>query len=285
MPLYSQVLVEDLAATGPKEKRPGVVADLRLRAVQRKVKGVGTSKKTAVSDEDQMQQREQIELLKRQKRAQDARLGRLVAMEEVVDNADAVAAAAISGKTGTKTNLELEFEAVQARAIQAAREKRREFTLASSSRMRATGHVYEEDKVLESSMAEVELRLEAFRTYKLNVPARDAYREQTQESLKRVFYFSAETAKEQDFFIYGIQNSGAKHPYSVDASGCSLSEVAASGLGLMMSTPMNQLTALHMRDVMITSSGWRFMCDGLRLSRTLAVLDISFARMSKMIIR
>ena len=280
MPLYSQVLIEDLAAMGPKQKQPGVVADLRARAVQRRVKGVITSKKINVSEEEQMQQREQIELMKRKQKAQDIRLGRLIAEDEVADKVDDRVTAATFGKTGTKTNLELEFEAVQARAIQAAREKRRELTLASSSRMRAVGHVYEDANDVKSSMAEVELRLEAFQTYKLNIPSRDAYQEHTQEALKKVFYFAAGNAKDQDFFIYGLQNSGTKEPYSVDASGCRLSEVAASGLGLMMSTPLNQLTVLNARDVLITSSGWRFMCDGLRLTRTLALLDISFARMS-----
>ncbi len=277
MSLYSQELVEDFTTENFKQKRTGAVADLRARAVQRKVKGISVSSSAVMSDEEQMALKEQIETMKRNKKLMDLRLGRVIA--EAADQPDSTAVLAVApGRTGTKTNAELEFEAVQTRAIQAAREKKRELTLASSSRLRALGHVHEENIESEMSMAQNELRLEAFRSYKLNIPSRDAYCEQIQEALKKTFYFAAGTTQEQHFVLFALQNCGVQEPYILDIVGCSLSEKAGSSLGLMMGTPMNQLTALHARDFMISLSSWRFVCDGLRLSRTLSVFDISFAR-------
>jgi hypothetical protein len=277
MSLYSQELVEDFTTDNFKQKRTGAVADLRARAVQRKVKGISTSSRAVMSDDEQMALKEQVETMKRNKKLMDLRLGRVI--EEVADQPDPTAAPAVAlGRTGTKTNAELEFEAVQTRAIQAAREKKREVTLASSSRLRALGHVYEENIESEMSIAQNELRLEAFRSYKLNIPSRDSYCEQIQEALKKTFYFAAGTTQEQHFVLFALQNCGVQEPYILDIVGCSLSERAGSSLGMMMGTPMNQLTALHARDFMIPLSSWRFLCDGLRLSRTLSVFDISFAR-------
>jgi hypothetical protein len=276
LPLYSQELIDSFVTDKFKQKRPGVVADLRARAAQRQAKGA--KKEAALSEEEVMAQKEKLEVMRRNKKAMDLRLGRLIATEEA-DKAGSTAILSVApGKTGTKTNAELEFEAIQLRAIQAARETRLENALASSSRLRAVGHVYENNESEEGGMAQVELRLEAFRSYKLNVPHCDAHCEQIQGALKSTFYFSAFSSQEHDFFVYALRNCSVKEPYILDMSGCSLSETAGSGIGLMMSTPMNQLTALHARDVMISFSSWRFMCDGIRISRTLAVLDISFAR-------
>jgi hypothetical protein len=275
MPLYSQEIIEDFTTEKFKQKRPGVVADLRARAVQRKVKG-SKSGNAVLSEEEQMELKERIEIMKRNKKAMDLRFGRLI-VEDDADKASTILSAAL-GKTATKTNAELEFEAIQARAIQVDRENRRELVLASSSRLRPVGHVYKETNDLEFSMSDMELRLEALRSYNLNMSSRDAYNEQIQEALKRTFYFSAGNTQEKDFFVYALQNCGIKEPYILDVNGCSVSEMAGSGLGLMMSTPMNQLTALYARDLLIPSSSWRYMCDGIRLSRTLALLDISFAR-------
>jgi hypothetical protein len=277
MPLYSQELVEHFTTDKFKQKRPGVVADIRARAVQQKVKSIGKSTQAnKKSDEEELELRERLEIMKRNKKAMDLRLGRLIVEED--DKADSTVFTAPPRKTGTKTNAELEYEALQSRTIQAAREHRRELALASSSRLRPHGHVYQETKSLESSKAELELRLEALRYYNLKIVSRDAYCEQLQEALKSTYYFAAGNTQEKDFFVYALQNCGIKESYILDANGCSLSQVAGSGFGLMMGTPMNQLTALHARDILIPSSSWRFMCDGLRLSRTLALLDISFAR-------
>jgi hypothetical protein len=275
LPLYSQELIDDFTGDKVNQKRPGVVADLRARAVQRKTNGPSKSAQIAMSDEELMAQKEKLEVMRRNKKAMDMRLGRLIAEEEADTGSTKVLTAAL-GKTATKTNAELEFEALELRAIQTAREKRREAALNSSSRLRAVGH--DNNWSEECGTAQIQLRLEAFRSYKLHVPSRDAHCEQIQGALKRAFYFSACSSQDKDFFIYALQNSSAKEPYILDICGCSLSETAGSGLGLMMSTPMNQLTALHARDCLISSSSWRFMCDGIRMSRTLAVLDISFVR-------
>lgn len=274
LPLYSQELI-DTFTDKFQQKRPGVVADLRARAAQRQAKGA--KKEAALSEEEVMAQKEKLEVMRRNKKAMDLRLGRLIAEEADKAGSTAILSVAI-GKTGTKTNAELEFEAIQLRAIQAARETRLENALASSSRLRAVGHVYENYGSEEGGTAQVELRLEAFRSYKLNIPHGDVHCEQIQGALKNTFYFSASSSQEQDFFVYALRNCSVKEPYILDMCGCSLSETAGSGIGLMMSTPMNQLTALHARDVLISFSSWRFMCDGIRISRTLAVLDISFAR-------
>lgn len=274
LPLYSQELIDSFVTDNVKQKRPGVVADLRARATQRQAKGA--KKEAALSDEEIMAQKEKLEVMRRNKKAMDLRLGRLIATEEADKAGSTTMLSVAQGKTGTKTNAELEFEAIQLRAIQAARETRLEDALASSSRLRAVGHVYEQSE--EGSMAQVELRLEALRSYKLSILYCDAHCEQIQAALKNTFYFSASSSQEQDFFVYALRNCSVKEPYILDMSGCSLSEMAGSGIGLMMSTPMNQLTALHARDVLISFSSWRFMCDGIRISRTLAVLDISFAR-------
>ena len=276
MPLYSQEIIENFTTEKFKQKRPGVVADLRARAVQRKVKGASKSAQAAMSEEEQMEHKERIIIMKRNKKAMDLRLGRSI-VEDDADKTSTILSAA-PGKTATKTNIELEFEAIQSRAIQVARENRRELVLASSSRLRPLGHVYEETNDSEFSMSDLELRLEALRSYNLNISSHDAYYEQIQEALKRTFYFASGNTQEKDFFVYALQNCGIKEPYILDVNGCSLSEMAGSGLGLMMSTPMNQLTALYARDVLIPMSSWRYMCDGIRLSRTLALLDISFSR-------
>jgi hypothetical protein len=277
LPLYSQELIDDFTTDNFKQKRPGVVADLRARAVQRKANVAIKSAQAAMSDEELMAQKEKLELSRRNKLAMDLRLGRLIAEDEGNKAGSTKVLSAAPGKTGTKTNLELEIEAFELRAVQIAREKRLEAALASSSRLRAIGHV--NDNIgSDCSMTQVELRLEAFRSYKLSIPSFDAHCDLIQKALKRTFYFSACSNQEQDFFVYALQNCSVKEPYSVDVSGCSLSETAGSGFGLMMSTPMNQLTALHARHLLVSSSSWRFMCDGIRMSRSLAVLDISFAR-------
>jgi hypothetical protein len=276
MPLYSQELIEEFTTNKLKPKRLGVVADLRARAVQRKANGSSKSAQAVMSDEELMAQKEKIEIAKRNKKAMNLRLGRLIAEEEVDAGSTNVITSAV-GKTGTKTNADLEFEALQLRAIQSAREKCLEAALASSSRLRAVGHVYECTES-ECDMAQVDLRLEAFRSYKLSIPSCNAHCNQIHDALKRTFYFSAATSQDQDFFVYALQNCSSKEPYTLDLSGCSLSETAGSGLGLMMSTPLNQLVALNARDLLISSSSWRFMCDGLRMSRTLSFLDLSYSR-------
>jgi hypothetical protein len=278
--MYSLELIEDITTNQSKKRRPGVVADLRARAVQRKANASNSnlsSSHAAMSEEEQMERRERLELMKKSKNAMDSRLGRLVVVQDE-DSAESRVIAAAAGKTGTKSNLDLEIEAIQARAVQAARAQQRELLLASSSRLRAVGHIPDRTMQRDCSAADIELLLESLRSYNLNIPPRDAICERIQEALKSPFYFAPDTSQEQDFFVYSLQNSGKKAPFIVDLCGCSLSELAGSALGLMMSTPMNQLTALHARNMMISRSSWRFMCDGVRLSQSLSVLDVSFAR-------
>jgi hypothetical protein len=231
-----------------------------------------------MSDEELMARKEQVEIMKRSKKAIDLKLGRSIAEEELVNAASTNVISSAPGKTGPKTNVELEFEALQLKAVQSAREKFIEAALASSSRLRAVGHVYECPEVSECNATQIDLRLEAFGSYKLSIPSGDAHCNQIYDALKRTFYFSAGINQEQDFFVYALQNCSSKEPYILDLSGCSLSDTAGSGLGLMMGTPSNQLIALNARDLLISSSSWRFICDGLRMSRTLAVLDLSFTR-------